>query len=843
MLEELSFSIEDGHTTLIAGKTGSGKSSFFLTLLKCLPYVGSIVIDGIDIANIPRERLRQSITMISQDAFQIPDGTVRDNLFLYVKIAESRYRVTEEEINDALVTVGLFLHVQDHGGHDASLSSMHFSAGQLQLLNVARAILHHRAFKSKIVLLDEITSSLDTGKDLMVNDIIKHEFAKCTVLVISHQKTLDFTGYDARLTLRRGRMLKHVIMTEAMAKDQTTDAEVEKIMVKKRYTAQSTPGSICGPPDQATESECDVRTGASVVSVDTYQTRQANLKTHQLETFLSKMLAQLQLSFAIHFGNSLSFEKLLPILAQAALSTPLQTWRAEPNAMAQELVYKIEDTHAEALQQAVLQRSHNQLMGLLNTRPGRILNVSESGGIRPRSVKGRPGSAVSDATEILLPLDSTFDLKRVMVLLGWETIRRNASSEYRQPALPGYPAPESSAGSSSEGSGNSLYVNTAGLEQEMSDDEFDEQDASKNRSEDGPDESAEKKSTDDDAPDIYTSDSVAVPVPAEPSPPPPPPPQPQSRSKRHRRSRAKSIASQVSSSSPTHSSSPSRHQSHFTPSSPSPLAFSSTVSPPSSTSGQSSSEPSQELQATPLQTVLYQRPRRPLNYAWTRNVLQLGPSKPHHTPSIPVQLPPNTVNRGLVGQVGLGRHLASQLSAPRQPAREDLPWWEEPVRDTSEAANRERAERNRHLHETLVRLKEANRGPRGLQPIYRACGPAEDSIEAVTKRRYREKGLSLPRCFVTARSPFFWVMEVPGLSEAGRPPSVDSQDGEISDRSILSTRQFFINDLLQNRYGSYQESQELLRRIQSGIDLPPGPGYEEVGRMLAFHSPYPSQSE
>lgn len=140
-------------------------------------------------------------------------------------------------------------------------------------------------------------------------------------------------------------------------------------------------------------------------------------------------------------------------------------------------------------------------------------------------------------------------------------------------------------------------------------------------------------------------------------------------------------------------------------------------------------------------------------------------------------------------------------------------------------------------------MKEANRGPRGLQPIYRAFGPAEDSIEAATKRRCRENGQSLPRCWVTARSPFFWVMEVPGLAEDGRPPSIDSQDGDISDRSILSARRFFLNDLLQNRYGSYHESQELLRRIQSGIDLPTGPGYEEVRRMLAFHSPYRNQSE
>lgn len=127
----------------------SGKSSLLLLFLRLLdPLEGSVIIDGIDVTTVPREKLRTRFITVAQDQFFLP-GTVRENV-------DPHGVSTSEEIEAALSKVLLWDTVRDRGGLDARLEDDWLSQGQKQLFFLARAIL--RKEHGKIVLLDEVSS-------------------------------------------------------------------------------------------------------------------------------------------------------------------------------------------------------------------------------------------------------------------------------------------------------------------------------------------------------------------------------------------------------------------------------------------------------------------------------------------------------------------------------------------------------------------------------------------------------------------------------------------------------------------------------------------------------------
>ena len=85
-------------------------------------------------------------------------------------------------------SVGLWNHISKRGGLDADMSEMKFSQGQKQLLFIARAILHQKMARTKIVLIDEATASLDSDTDARIQQLVNESFIGCTVLTISHQR-------------------------------------------------------------------------------------------------------------------------------------------------------------------------------------------------------------------------------------------------------------------------------------------------------------------------------------------------------------------------------------------------------------------------------------------------------------------------------------------------------------------------------------------------------------------------------------------------------------------------------------------------------------------------------
>lgn len=200
-LNNATLSIQHGQKVSIIGRTGSGKTSMMLALLHLIEFSGSISVDNREIKTIPRKILRSRITTLTQDGVEL-NGTVRFNMFPF-----DAPMPADDHIIAALEGVGLWTHVEKHGGLDADIVKARLSHGHKQLLFIARAILHREIMDTKIVLVDEATSSLDAEMDRQIQEIMDESFADCTVVHISHRRD-SYENIDLSIGLSTGEVVE-----------------------------------------------------------------------------------------------------------------------------------------------------------------------------------------------------------------------------------------------------------------------------------------------------------------------------------------------------------------------------------------------------------------------------------------------------------------------------------------------------------------------------------------------------------------------------------------------------------------------------------------------------------
>ncbi|KAJ3116308.1 hypothetical protein HK100_001100 [Physocladia obscura] len=197
VIDGISLRIKDREKIAVVGRTGSGKSTLMDSLFRIIEAKkGAILIDGQDISFLGLKKLRSSMQMIPQSPILF-DGTIRTNI-------DSSHIHDDKIIWNTLKCVGMHRYVSQQSGKlDSPVSEggANFSAGQRQLLCLAKALLNN----SKILILDEATSSIDAESDKLIQNTIATQFSNATVLSVAHRLN-TIAGYDKVLVLEKGKV-------------------------------------------------------------------------------------------------------------------------------------------------------------------------------------------------------------------------------------------------------------------------------------------------------------------------------------------------------------------------------------------------------------------------------------------------------------------------------------------------------------------------------------------------------------------------------------------------------------------------------------------------------------
>lgn len=198
VLRGVSFEVQSFTRTALVGPSGAGKSTVF-SLLERFYAVdsGSVVFDGANVNGLPLAGLRGSIGYVEQDA-PVMAGSVRSNL-LY-----ARPGATEAELEEVIELTNLkaFLEKLPKGLEtEVGDSGVMLSGGERQRIAIARTLLA----RPRLLLLDEVTSQLDTKNELALRDAVAGISDRCTVMIIAHRLS-TVVDADRIIVLNEGRV-------------------------------------------------------------------------------------------------------------------------------------------------------------------------------------------------------------------------------------------------------------------------------------------------------------------------------------------------------------------------------------------------------------------------------------------------------------------------------------------------------------------------------------------------------------------------------------------------------------------------------------------------------------
>lgn len=180
VLKKLNLSVSPGQKVAIVGATGSGKTTIVNLLTRFYELDGGrITIDGVDITEIPKDKLRRAIAIVLQDTVLFSDS-IRSN------IKYGRLDADDEDMKKAAHAAKADTFIERlPEGYDTVLaeSGRNLSQGQRQLLSIARAVLAD----PKILILDEATSSVDTRTEMHIQQAMVALMKNRTSLIIAHR--------------------------------------------------------------------------------------------------------------------------------------------------------------------------------------------------------------------------------------------------------------------------------------------------------------------------------------------------------------------------------------------------------------------------------------------------------------------------------------------------------------------------------------------------------------------------------------------------------------------------------------------------------------------------------
>ncbi|WP_018570682.1 ABC transporter ATP-binding protein [Streptomyces sp. PsTaAH-124] len=212
LIEDLSLTVEPGHTVAIVGPTGAGKTTLVNLLMRFYDVTGGrITLDGVDIARMSRDELRSAIGMVLQDTWLF-GGTIAEN----IAYGASR-EVTRGEIEEAARAAHADRFVRTlPDGYDTVIDDegSGVSAGEKQLITIARAFLSDPV----ILVLDEATSSVDTRTEVLIQKAMAKLQHGRTSFVIAHRLS-TIRDADTILVMENGSIVEQGAHEELLTAD------------------------------------------------------------------------------------------------------------------------------------------------------------------------------------------------------------------------------------------------------------------------------------------------------------------------------------------------------------------------------------------------------------------------------------------------------------------------------------------------------------------------------------------------------------------------------------------------------------------------------------------------
>ncbi|OEY24224.1 multidrug ABC transporter ATP-binding protein [Corynebacterium sp. BCW_4722] len=210
LIRGLNLRLAPGQTAAIVGPTGAGKTTLVNLIMRFYEVdSGAILLDGVDIRDIPRAELRSHVGMVLQDAVLFK-GTIMDN------IRYGRLNASDEEVLAAARATYVDRFVRSlPDGYDTVVDQDggSLSAGERQLITIARAFLA----QPSLLILDEATSSVDTRTEVLVQEAMKALRSSRTSFVIAHRLS-TIRDADVILVMRDGQIVEQGSHAELLSR-------------------------------------------------------------------------------------------------------------------------------------------------------------------------------------------------------------------------------------------------------------------------------------------------------------------------------------------------------------------------------------------------------------------------------------------------------------------------------------------------------------------------------------------------------------------------------------------------------------------------------------------------
>ena len=226
VLKDVSFTAKQGEVTALVGISGSGKTSVLRLISRLYDYdTGSILIDGKDIKNISTESLFKNVSIVFQDV-TLFNTSIMENIRL------GRESATDEEVKEAarLANCMDFIEKLPDGFNTLiGENGAELSGGERQRISIARAFLKD----APVLILDEISASLDVDNEKKIQDSLNKLIKDKTVIIISHRlKSIE--NVNKIVVIDEG-----VVETSGNHDDLIKDSKVYKNLIEKTKLAEA----------------------------------------------------------------------------------------------------------------------------------------------------------------------------------------------------------------------------------------------------------------------------------------------------------------------------------------------------------------------------------------------------------------------------------------------------------------------------------------------------------------------------------------------------------------------------------------------------------------------------